>query len=51
MQVTMQQRIFIATKSYNQVQTNSEFCFHSVYLQIKPQLEKKLENMTGMANF
>ena len=50
MQLAMQQRIFIATKSYNQVQTNSEFCFQNVYLYIKPQFEKKLENMAGMAN-
>ena len=45
MQLTMEQRIFIAklyyeAKRYNQLQANFRTFFHNVYQKIKPQFDK-----------
>ena len=54
MQLAMEQRISIAKsyyeiKSYNEVQANLRSFCKNVYHQIKPQFEKMLKSMKGMA--
>ena len=56
MQLTMEQRIFIVKlyltkrKGTNRFKPRSELCFQNVYHQVKPQFEKILKSMRGMAH-